>query len=239
MKIDYTRSCMRFGFSRALMAVYVLTVGILLTACAGKPKPADGLPYTWAVEDVRREFVYWHHSTQLQQPHTDTIPDAMTIETHDYMLTTTTRLNDARLIKSELIRRTERGVMRLLACDDNTIAEQLFIPFPASLGTTWLFKTCTGDTVSTFRILTADTTVRVPAGEFRVFVMREVDHTPLTTDMYISERTGIVKINYSYSLYDSTKHHYTDDPRAKPFEGFVLTSVANASANASANSPKR
>jgi hypothetical protein len=204
----------------------VCVLMFVVSSCAPKSKPADTMPYAWAVTDAQQTFSYWHTASDSGTVwKTDTVQQAMTIEVHDYMITTITRLHETKLTKSELIRRSQRGVMRLLACDDNTIAEQLFIPFPASNGTTWFFKTCTGDTISTFRILAADTTVRVPAGEFRAFVMREVDYTPLTTDTYINEQHGIVKINYLHSVYDSVRQRYTDDVRAVPFEGFVLTGV--------------
>lgn len=181
----------------------------------------DVLPYIWATGEHISRFAYWHVADSTSGK-LDTIQNAMTVELRNAMMLTTTRLQGAQIIKSDLLRRTPQGIMRVLACDDGTLLEQVFMPFPKVTGEIWAIKACTGDTVSTLRIQCADTTITVPAGTFRVAQLREVDFTTLTTDFFLNDTVGLVQMTFQHSVLERSGTRYAADPNARPFEGFVL-----------------
>lgn len=208
----------------------ILFLGILSLSCSEQRVKTDSLPYSWAAENFKNDYAYWHiaDSVSLRR---DTIYGAMTVELRNSLMLTTTRLQGAQIIKSELLRRTAQGLMRLLPCDDGSRLEQVFLPFPiqqdssrkdASALPSWAITACTGDTTSTFRIQSADTSITVPAGTFRVVQLREVDFTNLTTDFYFHETAGLVQMTIQHSLINANGTRYLADATAKPFEGFIL-----------------
>ncbi len=208
----------------------LLLLGIFSLSCSEQRVKTDTLPYSWAAENFKNDYAYWHiaDSVLLRR---DTIYGAMSVEMRNSLMLTTTRLQGAQIIKSELLRRTPQGLLRLLPCDDGSRLEQVFLPFPirqdssskaASVLSSWAIKACTGDTTSTFRIQSADTSVSVPAGTFRVIQLREVDFTNLTTDFYFHDTLGLIQMTIQHSLLSNNGTRYLADATAKPFEGFIL-----------------
>lgn len=208
----------------------VVMILLCVQSCSKGSSKSNTLPYSWAVGSYKNEYVYWHFSDSASAVRrTDTVYNAMTVELRNMMLLTTTRLQGAQIIKSELLRRTPAGLMRILACDDGTLLEQVFLPFPkpdaSAAQIPWAITACTGDTISTLRVQSTDTTITVPAGTFRVLHLREVDFTNLTTDFYFHDSLGLVQMTYQHSIMDSSRQRYVADPAAQPFEGFVLKKI--------------
>jgi hypothetical protein len=146
--------------------------------------------------------------------------DVMTIDYARRSISTTVQLSSARTFKVDEVRLTEQGLTRLLRCADGTIRQCLFVPSNPKRELQWAFQGCEGDTISTFTIPSADTTILIPAGRFAAVVVREIDNTGIMTDTYINAQRGIVKVDYLRAQLQG--HRYVNNPRATPVETFEL-----------------
>lgn len=192
-----------------------MLLAALLFVVSGCTRPsANNLVHPW--------FQVKHKASYRFCSATDTVANAMHLDFHLNVLHTTVQLRDAKTMKSELFRRDEQGLHRLLTCADGTTTETLYAPSRPERGAEWTFVGCAGDTVATFVVVATDTLVRVPAGTFSTFVLREIDNTGIMTDTFIHPNEGIVKIDFLHSRLVGGR--YKNNPAALPYETFELVS---------------
>jgi len=192
----------------------VLLAALLLVVSGCTRPSANNLVHPW--------FQVKHKASYRFCTATDTVANAMHLDFHLNVLHTTVQLRDAKTMKSELFRRDEQGLHRLLTCADGTTTEALYAPSRPERSTEWTFVGCAGDTVATFTIVATDTLVRVPAGAFSTFVLREIDNTGIMTDTFIHPDQGIIKVNFLRSQLVGSRHK--NNPSALPYETFELMS---------------
>lgn len=173
---------------------------------------------------------WWYQTTRintflLKTAQGDILDSAMTIETQPSQLLITTTINGARIVRSDIVRATSQGLFKVLICDKSytkqSFSEALFYTLDRKQAPTVL-RACPGDTVSVFFHGESDTTLVTAIGTLSVRTVREIDKTGVIVDYFIDRVYGIVQINYTHGVWDSTAHKYHADSLQHPFEQALL-----------------